>query len=247
LSLFLPFVVRTADVSRSLLVAGPLLFISICTFIANDLNDHQRDEVNHPERPLPSGHITPSFAAALYFVFLTAALLTTRYCVRENIAFWYYFLMALSISYGHIVEHLPVLKAPYVAAVIAIPVLILASSFHDANLHVIAIAVFLFNTGKELCMDVIDRPGDVPSPIHRILARHITLAAACLQMISVALLVILSVSGTRQLTALFLSVMIVLQGSSAYYLLVRDNLRYATHLMRAQLVLGFYFIAAPSY
>src|SRR5688572_25750894 len=100
-------VTRTQDVGKSFVTATPLLFISMCTFIANDLNDRERDEINHPERPLPSGHVTPAFAATLYFGSLAAALFATRYWVREDIAFWYYLLIALSVSYGHVVDALP--------------------------------------------------------------------------------------------------------------------------------------------
>jgi 4-hydroxybenzoate polyprenyltransferase len=245
LLLFLPVLSRTADVRASLLFAAPLLFISMCTFIANDLNDHERDEINHPERPLPSGHISPPFAAALYFVCLASALFTTRYFVQESVAFWYYFLIALSISYGHVVEFLPTLKAPYVAAVIAMPVLIVASSFRSRRLYGLALATFLFNVGKELCMDVLDRPGDTPSLLHRVSPRRIALAAISIQLVSYAVLLALSASDTRNLTRVFLLATAGLQALSVHYVMVRD-MRKAVRAMRVALLISFYFIAIPS-
>src|SRR5947209_639737 len=125
LAIFLPFFIRTGDWGLSLCRAIPLLFICICTFIANDLDDAEKDQINHPERPLPARRLTPTFAAILYFIFLGAALFSTQRYVPERIAFWYYALMVLSISYGYIVDCLPGFKALYVATVISVPVLIL--------------------------------------------------------------------------------------------------------------------------
>ena len=247
LLLFLPVATRTKDMLAGLLVAAPVLFISMCTFIANDLNDRERDEINHPDRPLPSGHVAPSFAAGLYFVCLAAALFTTRYWVQDSIASWYYLLIALSISYGHIVEFLPSLKAPYVAAVIAIPVLIVASTFREPKLYAVASAAFLFNLGKELCMDVLDRPGDRLSVLHRFTPRHITIAALLLQLASLTLLVTLALPGERRWTTVFLFAVAIFQSVSAYYLIARRDIRTAVHIMRIALLASFYFLAVPSY
>ena len=229
------------------MMAGPLLFISMCTFIANDLNDREKDRINHPERPLPSGHITPTFAATLYFLCLAAALFTTRYCVEDKTAFWYYFLTALSISYGHVVEFLPLIKAPYVAAVISLPILIVASNFRDSRLYWIAVAIFLFNLGKELCMDVLDRPGDKVTAMHTVAPRQIALSTIGLQLTSLAVLLALSVNGSRRMTTVLLASNALLQALSAYHLLMRANMRIAIQLMRIELLVSLYFVALPSY
>src|ERR1041384_6546705 len=102
--------VRSKDLESSVGKSIPLLFIGMCTFIANDLDDREKDQVNHPDRPLPARHLTPEFAAILYFTLLGAALFSTSHFVEPNIAFWYYGLMTLSISYGYIVECLPSVK-----------------------------------------------------------------------------------------------------------------------------------------
>lgn len=60
LAIFLPLSVRTKDLGLSFSRAIPLLFTGMCTFIANDLNDIEKDRVNHPERPLPVRHLTPN-------------------------------------------------------------------------------------------------------------------------------------------------------------------------------------------
>src|SRR3954464_12491970 len=93
LAVFIPLFVRTKDLGLSLSKAIPLLFIGMCTFIANDLDDVEKDRINHPERPLPSGHVKPSLAAMLYFFCLVSALSTTRFYVQANMAFWYFLLL----------------------------------------------------------------------------------------------------------------------------------------------------------
>jgi len=105
----------------------PLLFTCVCTFIGNDLDDVERDRVNHPERPLPAGELSAAVAGIMYFTCLSLALFSTRHYVTPGIAFWYYGLIAISISYGYVVECFPSLKAPYVAVVSSIPVLIVAA------------------------------------------------------------------------------------------------------------------------
>src|SRR5687767_118111 len=83
----LPLFVRTKDPWSSLGRAIPLLFISVCTFVANDVDDVERDRVNHPDRPLPSGHLSLAVAGIIYFTSLTMALFSTKYFVTQGIAF----------------------------------------------------------------------------------------------------------------------------------------------------------------
>src|ERR1017187_7491524 len=65
LCLFIPVYARTGDVGLSLGRAIPLLFICMCTFIANDLDDFERDRINHPERPLPGHRLSPTHNLAI--------------------------------------------------------------------------------------------------------------------------------------------------------------------------------------
>lgn len=169
LSVLLPLYTRTQNFAASLKQAVPLLFVSMCTFIINDLDDIEKDKINHPTRPLPSGEVKPAFAASLYYACLALALLTTRtYITNHRAAFLYYLLLTLSISYHPIVEFLPTLKPAYVALAVSIPVLILAGYYpHDITLYRVAASVSVFTLGRELCMDLCDRPGDPLSLFHR--------------------------------------------------------------------------------
>src|ERR1041385_7266855 len=166
LTLFLPLWARTRQIQQSAQRAVPFLFIWICTFVANDLDDKDRDEINHPARPLPRGEITPGIAACLYFGALAAALITIKEFTTFDQAVWYYSILAIFISYHYVVEHVAVLKAPYVAAGIAAPILVIAQFFPgDTRLSLVAPAAFCFALCRELCMDVLDRSGDRQSAL----------------------------------------------------------------------------------
>lgn len=241
LIVFIPLLTRTKDLRLSLGKATPLLFIGFCTFIANGLDDIEKDKINHPERPLPSGRINPSLAAILYFLFLALALLTARHYITTGAAFWYYALLALSTSYGYVVDCFPGIKSLYVAGATTIPVLIVATLFpSEWRLLVIAGSVFFFVLGKELCMDILDRPGDVQSFMHRIDSRRIANSAFFLQALAL-LLVAIQADGSTDIAGLL--AMLVLFLLSVICWTRRADHHRALVLMKAQLLVGLSFLA----
>jgi len=190
LSVLVPIYVRTSDLGISLRRALPLLFASICTFIGNDLDDIDKDRINHPDRPLPSGHVAPAIAASAYFISLILGLLSVRFYVGTNrIAFLYYALLATWISYHYVVEFLPAIKAPYVASVSVLPVLIIAAYYpSEPTPRYVAVALFLFMLGRELCKDLPDRPGDPKSVLHLVRPTSVARFAFIIQVIGLVLL-----------------------------------------------------------
>lgn len=239
LSIFIPLFVRTKDLSLSLGKAIPLLFIAICTFIANDLDDVEKDRINHPERPLPSGNINSSFAATLYFTCLASALFTTRFYVQPNIAFWYYLLLTLSISYGYVVDCFPGFKSLYVACAISVPALIVVTYYpHEKRLHLVAGSVFFFVLGRELCMDFVDRAGDAVSFMHKIGARPLAMAAFSSQTVG---LLLLAVQANKLLDVADVILIASLLVLSSFYWFKLASYRRAIALMKAQLFVGLYF------
>ncbi|MCA1568605.1 MAG: UbiA family prenyltransferase [Acidobacteria bacterium] len=240
LAIFLPLSVRTKDVVLSLSTAIPLLFIGMCTFIANDLDDIEKDRVNHPERPLPAHHLTSTVAVILYFTFLAAALFSTRQYVAPDIAFLYYTLIALSISYGYIVDYVPSFKAPYVASASSIPVLIVATLYPgEMRLYAIAASVFFLTIGREMCMDIKDRSGDAMSFMHRFRPTPLAVVAFSLQAIGVLLLA----TQTRKLGEVVnLLAMILLLALSGVYWFKLVSYRWAIILMKIPFFVGLYFL-----
>jgi len=240
LAIFLPLLVRTNDVALSLSRAIPLLFICMCTFIANDLDDVERDRVNHPDRPLPTGHLTPIFAAVLYFTFLAAALFSTRFYVTPGIGFWYYALITLSISYGYIVDCLPSVKAPYVATASSVPVLILAAWYpNETRLYLVAGSIFLLTTGREVCMDIKDRAGDATSFMHTLRPRPLAVAAFSLQLMGLILLAIQTRKLGDIIDLLAMAFLLVLSG---VYWFRFASYKLAIVLMKLQFFVGLYFL-----
>lgn len=240
LAIFLPLLVRTHNLATSLGRAVPLLFICMCTFIANDLDDVERDLVNHPDRPLPARHLTAAVAAVLYFTFLGLALFSARHYVSQGIAFWYYALFTLSISYRYIVDCLPSLKAPYVAAASSVPVLIVAAWYPDeARLYIVAGSVFLIAMGREICMDIKDRSGDGVSFMHRLRPTPLAVAGFSLQSMGLILLAIQTRKPEDVVDLLLMTFLLALAG---VYWFKFGRFKGAIILMKIQFFVGLYFL-----
>jgi geranylgeranylglycerol-phosphate geranylgeranyltransferase len=204
------------------------------------LDDLERDRVNHPERPLPARHLTPEFAAVLYFISLALALFSTRYFVAQDIAFWYYGLMILSISYGYIVDCLPSFKTPYVAAASSVPVLIVAASYpNEPRLFVVAATAFLFTLGREMCKDILDRAGDVVSYIHRFKPTSLAIVSFSLQLIGLLLLAS-QIRKLGDIVDLLTITFLLTMAGVCWFKLARY--RQATLLLKMQFFIGLYFL-----
>jgi geranylgeranylglycerol-phosphate geranylgeranyltransferase len=240
LAVFLPSYVRTHQLTTSLQRGAPIFFICACTFISNDLEDIEKDSINHPDRPLPSRHLTPVCAVVLYFICLAGALLTTRQFVTEEISFWYYALISLSISYGYIVDYLPSMKAFYVAIASSFPVLIL-SAWHplERRFYGLAVVVFLLTTGREMCMNIEDTPGDNPSFLHRFDPMYLAAIGFALQISGFAIL-LTQIDGAGDVASLAL--MGALLALSAIYWFNLYRYKAAIALMKVEFFVGLYFL-----
>jgi geranylgeranylglycerol-phosphate geranylgeranyltransferase len=211
------------------------------TFILNDLDDLEKDKINHSDRPLPRGQVTPTFVVTLYYICLALALITTRlYVGRAESAFLYYVGFSACISYRYVVEYLTLLKPLYVAGTTTIPILILITYSPSESLHLepIAIALFLAMLGRELCKDLPDRPGDPISAIHKINPRIVARAAFALQ--AAALLILCCVIGDALSAVIILAMLLILLSAYVYW----NNRRYpvALALMKLVVLFGLYFL-----
>jgi hypothetical protein len=176
----------------------------------------------------------------MYFASLFLALFSTKYYVTPGIAFWYYGLVTISISYGYIIECFPSFKAPYVAATSSVPILIIAAWYpNEASLYILASSVFLVSLGREICMDITDRAGDAISFMHRFNPRPLALVAFCLEATGVLLLV-LQVRKLSDIIAL-LATMALLALAAIYWFKFASYER-AGFLMKMQLIVGLYFL-----
>lgn len=240
LAILVPLFLRTNNLGLSLGRATPILFICFCTFIANALDDIEKDRVNHPERPLPAQELTPAIAVTLYFIALFLALFLARHYVPERLAFWYYGLIAISISYGYIVDFCPVLKVPYVAATVsALPLMMTAWFPTETRLYFVVAAVFLFTAGKEICMDIRDRQGDPVSYMHRFKPAPLAIVAFTLEGLGLLVLMAQSRRTGDVIDSIVMTALLLL--AITYWFKVA-NYRRAIFLMRLQFLLGIYFL-----
>jgi 4-hydroxybenzoate polyprenyltransferase len=189
LAVFLPIYASTGQIAGSVKRAIPVLFICICAFIANDLDDLEKDCINHPERPLPRGDLSPTFATVLYFLSLGIALLLTSSYVEPQVAGVYYLFTIIMISYRFIIEYLPTSKALYIAVANVLPVLIIAPVYPDrSRLYAVAGAAFFHVLGREICMNVTDMPGDPHSFFHRFTEKSQAIVAFAIMGVGVIIL-----------------------------------------------------------
>jgi 4-hydroxybenzoate polyprenyltransferase len=240
LAVFLPLWGRTGDFVLSLSEAIPLLFICICTFIGNDLDDIEKDRINHPERPLPTGHVSKELAATIYFVSLGLALGSTRYLVSGDVAFWYYCLFTLTISYRYVVAFLPSIKTIYTASASVIPILLIATSYpHEQKLRAAAISVFLFILSREICGDLQDRAGDQINFMHRFSPQSMASIAFAFQLLGLAVLAFQTSTRGDVVTLISMTLLLTLSGVCWFRM---ASYRRATLLMKIQLFVGLYFL-----
>ncbi len=240
LAIFIPLFARTHAFTASFEKALPLLFIYMCAFIANDLDDIEKDRINHPDRPLPAGYITPTFAGTVYFTCLGLALSCTWHYVTEGVAFLYYTLLALHISYGYLVESLPGLKAPYVGAMNTLPVLIVAYQYpEETKLFVAAAAILFLVLGREICMDIKDRPGDSSSFMHRFSPARLAFLGFLLQMIGLFLLAS-QIRRRGDFIALLAMIFVLLVSAICWFTFSKR--RISIIVMKLQWVVGLYFL-----
>jgi geranylgeranylglycerol-phosphate geranylgeranyltransferase len=213
----------------------------MCTFIINDLDDVEKDRINHPERPLPSAQVPPYLVALFYYVCLASALLTIRFCIGAHyISFFYYLLLTLSISYSYVVEYLPAMKPVYVAGASSIPVLIVTTYYpRETSLYWVAVAIFFFNLGRELCKDLPDRPGDPVSVLHAIDPRRVAVAAFGFQAAGLGLLS-LHIKTLLGFLAILVMAMLFAVAYICWFRL--DRVTQALALMKAMIFCGLYFL-----
>lgn len=221
-----------------------MFLIGACTWIANDINDAHRDQINHPDRPIPSGRISREAAATIYFISLAAALVITHAYVPPRIAVWYYLTLTLALSYGYVVDLLPSFKAPYVGAAMAIPVIIVGRYIAAGpDVRLVATATFLFASGKELCMDILDRPGDTPSMLHRIQSKTLAITAFGVQLAGLASLILQHLPPAA---LLYWAMMATLFAVATTLWFQFGRFRLAVALVRLQLPLGVFFLVRLS-
>lgn len=239
LTVFLPTYARTHDLWRALAVSTPIFLISACTFILNDLNDIERDRINHSNRPLPLGTITPRAAAIAYMAIFVAAVGLIHALTEVSLHFLYLSTFLLAINYNTIVNYIAELKTAYVAATITLA-LILVCRIIGVELDISLLAsAFLFILGRELLMDVQDRAGDGLTIAKRFSPWSATWLAFGLQGISALILLLVAQAALETAAASIFTVLLFIVISEWWN---ENHRRRLLQLMQLQMLAGIAFL-----
>ncbi|MDO8281454.1 MAG: UbiA family prenyltransferase [Thermodesulfovibrionia bacterium] len=159
--IFIPTLCATGDWSLGLRYALTIVPICMCGFVINAVNDLEKDRQNHPERPLPSGTISPSAAVFLFFVLIAVALTMIKSLIAPQDAFVYLLSLIIMINYDYVVSYFPSAKNFYVATAAAMPIVILSRTAFSLLSHTnVLIAAILYALCMEMLSDIKDMPGD---------------------------------------------------------------------------------------
>jgi hypothetical protein len=148
--------------------------------------------------------------------------------------------LILGINYNQVAEHAATLKSLYVAAVSVLPLLVLREHFVSVySLYVLMASLFLFTTGKELCMDFRDRDGDPGSFLDKM--TEVSLGRVAFSTQATSLLLLLGATKTWK-QALALAILGLLFFRSARLWFSAQHYRRAIATMKLQLLVGSYFL-----
>lgn len=128
----------------------------------NDYYDREIDSINEPDRPIPSGLISPSESImvfiALVAVGLVSAALTDPLCILLAVAS-----LAISVSYSRSGKRTGLLGNMMVSVCVSMPFIyggICVGRFMEPSIAVFAAMAFLANTGREIIKGIADIEGD---------------------------------------------------------------------------------------
>ena len=158
--------VRVLDFGLSIVIATILVFVfSMGANSLNDYVDRSNDEINHPERPIPSKQIKPILA--LYFsgiLFGLSGIIAAILSVLVGIGAFLLFFMAfiLQIAYEYNIKKLKFL-GNYVIAVLTVLAFLLGGVVVKSILisTILASTAFLAILAREIVKDVEDIRGDL--------------------------------------------------------------------------------------
>jgi 4-hydroxybenzoate polyprenyltransferase len=237
---FLPYYLHTHDVWESMVLALPIFPMTMCTFILNDINDIERDIVNHPDRPIPNGSISIGAAAGVYMLLFVLSLVLVAELIVPGVQYVYLLGFIVAINYGTIVNHIPRLKNFYVAFASLIPLAIVNAAGNRIMIPwTFSIAVFLFVLGKEMLMDVRDMAGDGPT-LAKAFPLGFSRVAFALQ---AAGIVALGLSARGALHVVAVAIIVGIFAAAVVYWRLEGHRRRLLNIMKLQMVLAVLLLA----
>ena len=128
----------------------------------NDYYDRDIDAINEPERPIPSGSVTPEEALA-FSGFLSVMGLIAAYSTSLNNLVIAVFAWIAMMTYSTVGKKTGLLGNIIVSVCISLPFIYGSVMLPEGNLEsslLFALIVFLANTGREVTKGIVDIEGD---------------------------------------------------------------------------------------
>lgn len=150
----------TTPLQPYLLTASLLVCINSAAFAINDYWDVDKDKIDHPERPLPAGHLSLSQAWWAAFILFACALIAAI-----PLGFYPFTLTVVSTvllwNYSHLLTYSGILGNAIVAGIVASTLFLgsLVVGRPDSMLYPIGF-LFCYILAKEIIWDVHDANGD---------------------------------------------------------------------------------------
>ena len=187
-------IVSALDFSINLLLGFITSFtLTGASMAINDYYDREIDAINEPNRPIPSGAVSPkealSFALVLSLVGFMAALMTNTSCLIVAVIAWLIF-----VTYTTKGKRTGLPGNFLVSTCVVIPFIYGGFVVENLELPVILFAViaFLSNTGREVAKGIVDVEGDKSQNIRTIAVLYGEKTAAIVTSIFFVLAVSLS-------------------------------------------------------
>jgi len=171
---------RTLNLIESSLGFTTAFSLAAAAMVINDYHDREIDLINEPERPIPSGLISPN-EALIYATFLEstgllAAALSNLKCLVITIA-----TISISILYNTKGKETGLPGNFMVSACVAMPFIYggyLSGRGANSLLWVFGTLAFLANTGREITKGIVDVRGDKARNVRTIAATQGSRTAA---------------------------------------------------------------------
>lgn len=186
--------VSALDFSINLLLGFVTSFaLTGASMALNDYYDREIDAINEPNRPIPSGAVSPeealSLGAALSIIGLVAALMTNMLCLLVAVVAWIIF-----ATYTTKGKRTGFLGNLLVSTCVVIPFIYGGFVVENLELSIVVFAsmVFLSVTGREVTKGIVDVEGDKSQNIRTIALLYGERSAAVLSSILSFLAVSLS-------------------------------------------------------
>jgi geranylgeranylglycerol-phosphate geranylgeranyltransferase len=162
LSVLLPSLSVGVPITKGILAAIPFCFIAMSGYALNDFFDIDKDRINKPHRPHPSGKLTRNqifvLAIALFLLSISFSLIAAKTALE--LAFYTSALVGVA-GYNLVVRYCAYVKAFYTAAFSSLPLLYDVVVYGLPRMYILApAAALLFVSAREILMDIRDIPGD---------------------------------------------------------------------------------------